>query len=90
MPVTRRSQQKQQHGKGARVANQRKVTSAIPGLSVAEVRRVLDTIRRGWAGRAEARFELSAHAINEMTVQDFALAFVMGHQRRRARASGTS
>ena len=87
MPVTRRS-----HGaKSARVANPRRVTSAIPGLSIADVRRVLDTIRRGWTARTEARFELSAHAINDMTVQDFALAFVMGHQRRRARASdGTS
>ena len=81
-------QQPRQHHPRATAASSstRKVTSAIPGLSVAEVRRVLDAIRKSWSDREADPFELSAHAIGDLDVQSFALAFVVGqHQKRHAR-----
>ena len=48
---------------------QRKVTSAIDGMSVAEVRRALDVVRKGW--NDEAPFHLTAPLFNGMTQQQF-------------------
>lgn len=83
MPVSTRRTATPTSPAPARKAISRKVTSAIPGLSVAQVRRVLDTIRRSWGDRDETPFELSAHAIEDMNVQQFALAFVIGHHQKR-------
>lgn len=66
------------------VSNKRIVTSAIDGISVAEVRRGLDNMRRLWKTRSDSQpFFLSEMLFNGMNVQEFAFQFVMGHHHKR-------
>ena len=71
----------------------RKVTSAIEGMSVAEVRRGLDTIRTKW-NQQPARFYFTDRIFNDMTVQQFCTEFTLGHHTKRhaksKRGSGES
>ena len=60
----------------------RKVTSAIEGMSVAEVRRGLDTIRTRWNQRP-ARFYFTDKLFNDMTIQQFCMQFTLGHHTKR-------
>jgi len=67
----------------------REITSAIPQLTVPEVRRGLDLVRRAWGERAEVPFELSAPSVGDLTVQDFCFQFLLGqHRKRHARRRG--
>ena len=70
----------------------RNVTSAVEGLSVADVRRCLDKVRKGWAeSESSGHFSLTM-VINEeipMTIQDFCFKFVLGHHQKRHAKSKT-
>jgi hypothetical protein len=62
----------------------RVVTSAIDGMSVAEVRRGLDYMRKRWREHSlEEPFYLSEVLFNGMQIQQFAFMFVMGHHHKR-------
>ena len=81
MPRTRT--QTQTLAQRAQQPRRRIITSAIPQLSVTEVRRGLDLIRRRWADRHRSAFELSGQATGGLTVQAFALKFLLGHHAKR-------
>ena len=80
MPVTTRSG-----------VPKRNVTSAVEGLSVADVRRCLDSVRRGWADRDAEAFSLLGQVDGRFsfTVQEFCFRFVLGHHRKRHAKSTT-
>jgi hypothetical protein len=59
----------------------RRVTSAIDGMSVAEVRRALDVVRKGWSH--EAPFHLTGALFNGMTHQQFCMELTLGHHTKR-------
>ena len=63
----------------------RVVTSAIPGLSIAEVRKGLDQIRQSWANRDEEPFRPHTMSIQSynVTAQEFCLRFVLGQHLKR-------
>ncbi len=64
--------------------SKRVVTSAIDGMSVSKVRRGLDSMRKLWRERSDARpFFISQPVVDNMTMQTFALRFVMGHHYKR-------
>ena len=64
--------------------NKRLVTSAIPGLSVAQVRKMLELIRKRWQSSSETEsFFISEQLPNNMTIQEFAFKFVLGHHLKR-------
>lgn len=75
--------------------SKRVVTSAISGMSVGEVRKGLDYMRKRWKDQnRDEPFFIDEEMPNGMVMQDFALQFVMGHhykrhnkQRRPARSS---
>ena len=85
MPRTRTQTlaQQAQQAQQPRRPRRRIITSAIPQLSVTEVRRGLDLIRRRWADRHRSAFELSGQATGGLTVQAFALKFLLGHHAKR-------
>lgn len=61
--------------------------SAIPDMSVAEVRRHLDFMRGMYADRRTCPFFLTDELQNGMTYQEFSFQFVKGqHQKRHARS----
>mgnify|MGYP004183752355 FL=1 len=60
----------------------RKVTSAIEGMSVAEVRRGLDAVRTQWH-QGTPRFYFTEKLFNGMTVQEFCTKFTLGHHTKR-------
>lgn len=69
----------------------RTMTSAIPHLSVTELRRGLDGVRRAWAQRARAPFALSADSVGGLSAQELCLQFLLGqHRKRRAVRGGAS
>lgn len=69
----------------------RVITSAIDGMSVAEVRRALATMRRNWEECVAAPergggrpFYVSCDIlVGNHTVQDFSYKFVQGHHEKR-------
>ena len=64
--------------------SKRVVTSAIPDMTVGEVRRGLDMIRRRWRERTpEQPFFISDMLCNNYTMEQFAFLFVMGHHYKR-------
>jgi hypothetical protein len=81
----------------------RVVTSAVPSMSVAAVRRALSFMRRRWEsnqhrGQREDRedplylTELLPSDIvaREVSLQEFSLLFVQGHHAKRCRKRGQS
>ena len=73
------------------VEGKRVVTSAIDGMSVSKVRRGLDTMRKLWRERSDARpFFISQPVVDHMPMQAFALRFVMGHHYKRHIKSSTT
>ena len=71
----------------------RVVTSDIPGLSIAEVRKGLDQVRQSWAARDEEAFHPHTMLIQTygMTAQEFCLRFVLGqHLKRFAKSKSRS
>lgn len=65
--------------------SKRVVTSAIPDMSVAEVRRGLDFVRTRWRTQEtdNVPFRLSTKLFNHMSVQDFCFKFTLGHHYKR-------
>ncbi|MCH9716342.1 MAG: hypothetical protein K0U52_04570 [Gammaproteobacteria bacterium] len=67
-------------------SNKRQVTSAIEGMTVAEVRRGLDTLRSKWTEsieNAENVFFMCDTIYNGMTFEELAFQFVKGHHCKR-------
>jgi len=67
----------------------RVVTSAIPGLSVGEVRRHLDYMRHQWTNANTKPFFITESLPNtNLNFQTFALLFIKGqHEKRHKTAS---
>lgn len=66
--------------------DRRVITSAIDGMSVAEVRRALATLRRTWEeASTEGRpFYLTGEPlVRDHSVQQFSYMFVRGHHAKR-------
>jgi len=65
--------------------SKRVVTSAIPDMTVAEVRRGLDFVRTQWREQQEedSAFHLSHQLFNGMSVQEFCFKFTLGHHYKR-------
>ena len=66
----------------------RRVTSAIEGMTVAEVRRGLDTLRSKWTescDNSENGFFICNTIYNGMEFQELAFQFVKGHHCKRHR-----
>lgn len=62
----------------------RVMTSAIPSMSVAEVRRCLAHIRKFWKhSTTEAPFLPSIEILPGQSIEEFALHFVRGHHDKR-------
>ena len=69
----------------------RVMTSAIPSMTVAEVRRSLADLRAAWrAHDPAAPFSITSKVTETMSYADFALMFVMGHHRKRHQKSRSS
>ena len=91
MPQTRRRarEQAKEGAKKPPPSKRRVVTSAIPDMSVTEVRRALDSIRKRWLSRDDATqppFVISAPldvGSREMRVDEFTFQFILGHHRKR-------
>ncbi len=60
---------------------QRKVTSAVDGMSVAEVRRALDQVRKTWSDPTP--FHFTAPLFNGMSQQQFCTELTLGHHTKR-------
>jgi len=76
----------------------RVITSAIDGMSVAEVRRALATMRKSWeesSGDKEGKhpfYMTSVPLVRGHSVQEFSYMFVRGHHAKRLsknRSSGS-
>lgn len=68
------------------VVGKRVVTSAIPGMTVTEVRRDLDALRKYWAFCETHRRDMdeSFHLSTEKyDIQMFCFKFIMGHHMKR-------
>lgn len=64
--------------------SKRVVTSAIDGMTVAEVRRNLDLVRKRWKQQDQGEpFFLTDPLAGGFTVDTFALKFVIGHHFKR-------
>jgi len=64
------------------------MTSAIPGQSVAAVRKTLNEIRKCWVDHTmEQPLYLTQCLSNGMRIEDFSLQFVLGHHSKRASKS---
>jgi len=84
MPVSTRSNKVVVHSK-----IKRNVTSAVEGLTVADVRRCLDKVRKSWADLDKTHFSLLIPVNDNLTIQDFCFRFVLGHHRKRHAKSKT-
>ena len=68
----------------------RRVTSAIDELSVAEVRRGLDSVRTAWAKRGDDSFFMTTTAVNNMNIGEFTTKFVLGQHNKRHKKAKSS
>jgi hypothetical protein len=76
MPVRTRRRKKQQ----------RQVTSAISDLTVSQVRKGLDIVRKMWNNTPED-FALNNAAYGERSAQQFCFDFVLGNHMKRHQKS---
>ena len=66
----------------------RSVTSAVPGMTVASVRRALSSIRQDWKSHQWDRpFDSATRLPNGRSYEAFAYAFLLGHHVKRHRKS---
>jgi len=69
--------------------SKRSMTSAIPGMSVADVRKCLSAVRQCWKTHSPTRPMRVSECLQSvegdhgMTVEQFALLFVLGHHDKR-------
>ena len=69
----------------------RVVTSALPGISVSDVRRLLDTVRKQWKEQSDEKPFCIFNLLNdEITIQEFCYAFVDGNHKKRHQIKRTS
>lgn len=62
----------------------RKVTSAVPNMTVAEVRKCLSSMRKEWTDHSCLHpFSISTDLANNLTVGEFSFQFVLGHHSKR-------
>lgn len=62
----------------------KKLTSAVEGFSVADVRKTLAVIRSLWTEATdEAPFAISETSVADFSVGRFAFLFVLGHHQKR-------
>jgi hypothetical protein len=67
-----------------RKSTKRIVTSAIEGMSVSEVRKCLDLMRKQWREKDETTPFYICETFNDnITMDKFAFQFVMGHHFKR-------
>ena len=80
----------QEEGGGSTKRKQRpRVTSAIEGMTMTEVRRDLNLLRKKWTNRNKNEpFLMSLPLENNLTIEEFAFKFVMGHHLKRHVAKG--
>jgi hypothetical protein len=55
----------------------------VEGLTVADVRRCLDRVRKSWSELDQAHFSLLTPVDDTLTIQEFCFRFVLGHHRKR-------
>lgn len=66
------------------VEHKRSVTSAINGMSVCEVRRCLDYMRRRWSDANTTPFFITTILPQDgMSIQTFAMLFLRGQHEKR-------
>ena len=66
-----------------------RVTSAIEGMTMTEVRRDLNLLRKKWSNRNKNEpFLMSLPLENNLTIEEFAYKFVMGHHLKRHTGKG--
>jgi hypothetical protein len=76
--------------------DRRIITSAIDGMSVAEVRRALSTMRKSWEecsgdkGSKKPFYMTSDPIVRGLSVQEFSYMFVRGHHTKRLNKSKSS
>lgn len=64
----------------------KKLTSAVEGMTVAEVRKCLSQIRKAWADSCSDKvFDIRESNSIEIPYQDFCFRFVKGHHEKRQR-----
>tara|TARA_B100000482_G_C12612127_1_gene299496 strand:+ start:1540 stop:1779 length:240 start_codon:yes stop_codon:yes gene_type:complete len=64
--------------------DEKKMTSAIQDMSVADVRKALSLMRKEWNKHSCVRpFFPSEKITDSLTVSEFAFKFVMGHHAKR-------
>ena len=64
--------------------DERKMTSAISDMSVADVRKALSNMRKEWQKHNSVQpFFPSKALTNDLTISEFAFKFVMGHHAKR-------
>lgn len=67
----------------------RVVTSAIDGMTVGDVRKNLDVVRKRWKQQdSEQPFFLTDPLASGFTVETFALKFLLGHHFKRHQKKG--
>jgi len=75
--------------------DRRVITSAIDGMSVAEVRRSLATMRRSWeeasrSSSARPFYMTCSELVKGYTIQEFSYMFVRGHHAKRLNKNKSS
>lgn len=67
-----------------RTVEDRKMTSAINDMSVADVRKALANMRKEWQKHNYVQpFFPSKYITDDLTISEFAFKFVMGHHAKR-------
>lgn len=67
-----------------KVDEDRKMTSAISDMSVADVRKALSNMRKEWQRHSYVNpFFPSKMLTEDMTISEFAFKFIMGHHAKR-------
>lgn len=62
----------------------KKMTSAIQNMTVADVRKSLAHMRKEWTKHSCVNpFFPSLHLSNDLTISEFSFKFVMGHHAKR-------
>ena len=74
------------------VADKRVTTSAVSDITVAEVRKSLALIRKRWDSvhtdpKSPPMYPSDDIGVRDMSIEDFALRFVVGHHSRRSAKS---
>tara|TARA_Y100000389_G_scaffold198558_1_gene235295 strand:- start:1783 stop:2040 length:258 start_codon:yes stop_codon:yes gene_type:complete len=76
------------HAGPAPAIKRRNVTSAVPNMTVANVRKALAALRQDWKNQSwEAPFDPTTVVHEDMTYERFAYNFLLGHHMKRHQKS---